>query len=197
MPQYFSPGVYIEESPDAECAITGVATSIALFVGWAPRGPTDRAVRLTRFADFARTYGGLDRRSLLGYSVRHFYENGGVDAYVLRIADHDAETACCGIGDLTVRANSPGSWANAYQVRLTRRADAPTRFGLDVLHPSGNGAVVESFDNLSMHDSDARSVKAVVNGRSGIIAVDATSATTPNNATVDLDATTAGADGRA
>ena len=62
------PGVYIEEIPSGVRTITGVATSIALFVGWAPRGPVDRALRLTSFADYERAYGGLDSRSLLGYS---------------------------------------------------------------------------------------------------------------------------------
>ena len=33
------PGVYIEEVPSGVRTITGVATSIALFIGWAPRGP--------------------------------------------------------------------------------------------------------------------------------------------------------------
>ena len=31
------PGVYIEEIPSGVQTITGVATSIAAFVGWAPR----------------------------------------------------------------------------------------------------------------------------------------------------------------
>ena len=44
------PGVYIEEIPSGVRTITGVATSIAAFVGWAPQGPTDRAqlVRIVR-----------------------------------------------------------------------------------------------------------------------------------------------------
>ena len=37
------PGVYIEEIPSGVRTITGVATSIAAFVGWTPKGPTDRA----------------------------------------------------------------------------------------------------------------------------------------------------------
>jgi phage tail sheath protein FI len=191
------PGVYIEEVPSGVRTITGVATSVALLIGWAPRGPTGRAIRLTSFADFERSYGGLDLRSLLGYSVKQFYENGGADAYVLRIADDDAVAASCSIGDLTVSANSPGGWANAYQVRLARRLDDATRFRLDVLHQPSNGAAVESFENLSMNAADARSVAAVINGRSAFIGVDATSTTTPANATVDLDATTPGADGTA
>jgi uncharacterized protein len=186
------PGVYIEEVPSGVRTITGVATSIALFLGWAPRGPIDRALRLTSFADFERAYGGLDSRSLLGYSVRHFFENGGADAYVLRIADDDAATAACSIDDLDITASSPGDWPVDYQVRLTQRADDATRFRLDVLHIPSNGAVVESFENLSMTGADGRFVEAMVNGRSAFIVVEATSETTPANATVDLDNDTPG-----
>ena len=97
------PGVYIEEIPSGVRTITGVATSITLFVGWAPRGPIDRALRLTSFADYERAYGGLDSRSLLGYAVRQFYDNGGADAYILRIADTaTARTAACDIDDLHI-----------------------------------------------------------------------------------------------
>ena len=186
------PGVYIEEVPSGVRTITGVATSIALFIGWAPRGPIDRAVRLTSFTDFERTYGGLDFRSVLGYSVKHFYENGGADAYVLRVAAPDAATASCTINGLTVSASSPGDWVGNYQVRLTQRADDATRFRIDVLHVPSSRAVVELFENMSMTNSDARFVEAVINGRSGFIAVSAGSTTTPANATVDLDATVSG-----
>ena len=189
------PGVYIEEIPSGVRTISGVATSIALFIGWAARGPTDRAVRLTSVADFERQYGGLDRDSLLGYAVKHFYENGGADAYVIRIADADAETADAAIGDLALTASSPGDWANDYRVRLTQRADDATRFKLEVLHQPSNNAVVESFENLSMTESDSRFVDTVVNARSAFIRAEATSTTTPANATVDLDATTAGDNG--
>jgi phage tail sheath protein FI len=189
------PGVYIEEVPSGVRTITGVATSITLFIGWAARGPTDKAVRLTSFADYERQFGGLDGRTLLGYSVKHFYDNGGADAYVIRIAAGDAKKADASIGDLTVTASSPGAWAKDYGVRLTRRADDAARFRLDVLHQPSNNAVVESFENLSMTATDARFVETVINGRSGFITVDAASATTPANATVDLDGTTAGLDG--
>ena len=85
------PGVYIEELPSGVRTITGVATSITLFVGWAPRGPIDRALRLTSFADYERAL--WRSRFALACSamrVRHFFDNGGSDAYVLRIADATA-----------------------------------------------------------------------------------------------------------
>ena len=34
------PGVYIEEIPSGVRTITGVATSITTFIGWADQGPT-------------------------------------------------------------------------------------------------------------------------------------------------------------
>ena len=38
------PGVYIEELPSNVHSIASIATSIAAFIGWAPQGPTDKAV---------------------------------------------------------------------------------------------------------------------------------------------------------
>jgi len=63
------PGVYIEEIPSGVRTITGVATSIAAFVGWAPKGPTDTAGLVLSWEDYYRQYGGLDARSRLGYAV--------------------------------------------------------------------------------------------------------------------------------
>ena len=66
--------------------IAAAPTSIALFIGWAPSGPTDKAVRIASFADYEAAFGNLDDpRSLLGYAVGHFFDNGGTDAFVLRI----------------------------------------------------------------------------------------------------------------
>ena len=190
------PGVYIEELSSGVRTITGVATSIALFIGWAGRGPTDRALRLTSFADYERQFGGLDRRTLLGYAVKQFFENGGSDAYVVRIADvATAQAATAAIGDINITASSLGEWAKDYRVRLTRRADDATRFKIEVLHHPSADAVVESFENLSMASTDARFVETAINGRSSFLTVDATTATTPGNATVNLDAGSAGADG--
>src|SRR5436190_23268153 len=81
------PGVYIEEISSGVRTITGVATSIAAFVGWAAKGPTDEAGLLLSWNDFVRTYGDLDPRSLLGYAVYHFFTNGGQQCYVIRLTD--------------------------------------------------------------------------------------------------------------
>src|SRR5260370_13628864 len=78
------PGVYIEEIPSGVHTITGVATSIAAFVGWAPKGPTDKATLVQSFPDYQREFGGLDSRSLLGNCVSQFFNNGGSEDYIAR-----------------------------------------------------------------------------------------------------------------
>jgi phage tail sheath protein FI len=175
MPQALTyPGVYIEEVSSGVRTITGVATSIALFIGWAPKGPTDRAVRITSFADYDRTYGGYDIRSLLGYAVSHFFANGGSDAYVIRIASTAApiaQTARVVIGDLTINASSPGIWANKFNVVLQKRTDPgfTDRFRIDVVDPSDPKIVFETFPNLSVTAGDPRYVLAVINGNSAYL----------------------------
>ena len=193
------PGVYVEEVSSGVRTITGVATSIALFIGWTARGPVDRAVRLTSFSDFERQFGGLDLRTLLPYAVKQFYDNGGADAYVIRVAHKDAKAASGTSGNLTVTASSPGAWSKNYRFKVTRRTDAADRFKLEVLRTTKTlptEAVVESFENLSMSSADGRFVETVINGRSGFIRVSVTApAATPADGSSELEATTAGDDG--
>ena len=189
------PGVYIEEVPSGVRTISGVATSIALFIGWAPKGRIDKAVRLTSYADYERAYGGLDTRSLLGYAVRQFYANGGSDAYVVRIVDPNPDpgppvvpgaatakaTLLVGTEDLNVEASSPGAWANSFKVQAT--ATTGTTFKLDVFDAQDN--LVESFVNLSMDPADPRFAPSVVNEHSAYVdelstSSPATAVATPN-----------------
>src|ERR1700745_247481 len=86
------PGVYIQKVPSAVHSIAGVATSIGAFVGWAARGSTTEAVLVESFMDFQRQFGGLDSRSLLGYAVSHFFNNGGPQTYVVRLAQPSVTT---------------------------------------------------------------------------------------------------------
>ncbi|HYQ15748.1 MAG TPA: phage tail sheath C-terminal domain-containing protein [Polyangiaceae bacterium] len=80
------PGVYVEEIPSGVRTITGVATSIAAFIGRAARGPTDVGDEtLTSFADFERKFGGIWLQSTLGFAVRDFFQNGGSQAIVVRL----------------------------------------------------------------------------------------------------------------
>src|SRR5947208_963482 len=71
------PGVYIEEIPSGVRTITGVATSIAAFVGRARRGPVNEAIVINSFGDYERMFGGLWIDSTMSYAVDDFFKNGG------------------------------------------------------------------------------------------------------------------------
>ena len=85
MPTFTYPGVYIEELSSGVHSITGVATSIAAFIGWAPQGPTTEAALVESWSEYQAIYGGFDSRSQLGYSVNQFFANGGKQAYIIRL----------------------------------------------------------------------------------------------------------------
>lgn len=85
MSTFTYPGVYIEELSSGVHTITGVATSIAAFVGWAPMGPVTEATLVESWAQYQSLFGGLDSRSLLGYAVNQFFANGGQQAYIIRL----------------------------------------------------------------------------------------------------------------
>src|SRR3954451_9097657 len=123
------PGVYIQEIPSGSRAITGVATSVAAFVGRAARGPVNEPVPIGSFAEFERRFGGLWRDSGLGYAVRDFFINGGSSALVVRVVHADdphgtndvaAGTALVrlftGADGLVLAASGPGIWANVLEV---------------------------------------------------------------------------------
>ena len=80
------PGVYIEEIPSGVHTITGVSTSITAFVGYTLRGTVNDPVHIFSFADFERAFGGLDAASPLSHCVKHFFQNGGTEGYVVRVA---------------------------------------------------------------------------------------------------------------
>jgi hypothetical protein len=66
--------------------ITGVSTATAAFVGWAPQGRTEAAVEVDSLREFVEEFGEPDSRSLLGHAVRHFFDNGGTHAWIVRLA---------------------------------------------------------------------------------------------------------------
>lgn len=186
------PGVYIEELSSGVHTITGVSTSIAAFVGWAAKGPTDKAQRVTSWADYERYYGGLDSRSLLGQSVYQFFTNGGTDAYIIRLSEGDekAKTTLCG---LAVEAKNGGEWANDYVLGAAPSTFDPTRFQVTVEKPAGT--ILESFADLSMDLNDRRYVGTIINNGSQIVNIAANATGTTPTVAVTAPPMASGDDG--
>ncbi|WP_223532427.1 phage tail sheath family protein [Pseudomonas sp. GL-RE-20] len=174
MPAQLSyPGVYIEELPSGVRTITGVATSVAAFAGSAPRGPINKAQHLFSFADYERRFGGLAVDSEMGYAVRQFFQNGGTEAYVVRIVK-DASTAsktlqnATPIDVLKAEALDEGSAGNGIEVRVDHLTINPgSSFNITFIRASDGRA--ERYENLSMNSMDARYVLDQVNAVSQLV----------------------------
>jgi len=103
MPEYLSPGVYVEEVSTGSKPIEGVSTSTTGMVGVAERGPEDVPILITSTGEFNRIFGGQldfaeftngDRtHAYLPYSVEGFFTNGGRRLYAVRVAPDDARRA--------------------------------------------------------------------------------------------------------
>ena len=161
--------------------ISGVATSIAAFIGWAPKGSVTAATRVLSWSDFERKFGGIDSRSLLGTSVYQFFVNGGQDAYIVRLADGAAAGAVTS-GTLDFTARSPGDWSANYGIVIKAQTGDPNRFRVAVVSVVNNiETEVEGFENLSMVESDRRNAVKVINARSSIVTVQANGAGVPGD----------------
>jgi len=181
------PGVYVEEVSSGVHTITGVATSITAFIGCALRGPLDEPVIINSFSDFERRFGGLWVSGMLGYAVRDFYQNGGSQAIIVRIAN-GATTATITLptegspsGTILVDASSPGAWG----ANLSALVDHNTA---DPLNPSAspdpelfNFTIAETVDNVirsrepflgvSMNPNSRRYLPRVLEQSSQLVAV--------------------------
>src|SRR5262249_14959028 len=117
MPEYLSPGVYMEEIELGPRPIEGVGTSTAAFLGMTERGSTDVKL-VTGFAQFQRLYGGIVDRPYLPFAVDGFFRNGGQRCFVGRIVPDGAKPATLTLGSLVLQAVGEGTWGNRVAVRV-------------------------------------------------------------------------------
>ena len=85
MPNYLSPGVYVEEVEAGSRPIEGVGTAVAAFVGLATRGPANTPTLVTNWNQFTATFGEFIEGSYLAHAVYGYFLNGGGAAYVVRV----------------------------------------------------------------------------------------------------------------
>ncbi len=81
-----TPGVYVEEVPAGAREIRAAETGVTGFLGVTNSGPVDQATFVQSVAAFEQAFGPSLEMGMLGISIRLFFENGGRDAWVVRVA---------------------------------------------------------------------------------------------------------------
>ncbi len=156
MPEYLSPGVYVEEYESGAVPMEGVGTSTAGFIGLAEKGDVIGKPQLvTSFSDYMRIFGGYlsetkygDKR-YLPYAVEHFFINGGSRAFVMRVCPADAKAAATKSDSiLSFTAKNPGEWGNRIKVTVSPVSRVKTQ----VYEVEGNSAAVRSVDGFNIGD---------------------------------------------
>lgn len=112
MPDSAYTGVQAASRPGADSGIARVSGAVTAFVGRTLRGPVNRPVRLKSFAEYQQVFGGLWQPSPLSYSVEQFFDGGGREAVVVRVANGGARATIVlpsGREQLVLQALSPGS----------------------------------------------------------------------------------------
>lgn len=133
MPSYVTPGLYFETVDTAPSQSDSSRVDIAAFIGIANQGPLHQPTRITSMAQFQAIFGGFIATSYLAYTVKAFFENGGVYCYIVRIATREAASATVELLDEThqsalhITASSPGAWGNDLSIFLTHASTFATQ----------------------------------------------------------------------
>ena len=120
MPQYLSPGVYVEELDGGPRPIEGVGTAVAAFVGLAEKGPVNEPTLVTNWTQFVTTFGDFQEGSYLAHAVYGYFQNGGTIAYVVRIGG-EAGSAPAARGELTAGEGKQARPATTSRSRSSTR----------------------------------------------------------------------------
>ncbi|MEX1018380.1 MAG: phage tail sheath subtilisin-like domain-containing protein [Litorilinea sp.] len=139
MPEYLSPGVYVEEVDRGPKPIQGVGTSMACFVGFTEKAEARREIDgevvvedllnrpqlVTNWSQYVERFGGLVQGAYLPHAVYGYFLNGGTRCYVLSVKTIPrAQAALMGSdGKPYVQVQARQSGFDGMRLRV--RVDAP------------------------------------------------------------------------
>ena len=206
-----APGVYVTESLLSPTPVNPVTSpSVAGFAGEHWRGPVGVAIQCNRWQDFVNYYGGFNTaatpvltNSWLPYAVYEFFNNGGTQCYINRIAASGTPGVAASLtlkdgaatpqntlkltagflGVSTTTNPNVGTWGNSLYAQVTiPTGSVAGTFNLTIFYGgNGPGNVVEQWNNLNMTASSPRYAPTVINSASSgslwVVATDLFSAT--------------------
>jgi phage tail sheath protein FI len=195
MPNYLTPGVYVEEVPSANKPIEGVGTACAAFVGLAPGGPVNTPMRISNWTQFAKLYGDptnpdngpFMEGAYLAHSVYGYFQNGGSLCWIVRVGKEDASSApraaLPAANDKSLEALSVVALEGAKEPVKVEITEEPLAEGKDG-EPTykvvvTSGAVTEEYEGVTLKKGRT-SLATKVNAASKLIKIEETGAALPD-----------------
>ncbi|RRR73458.1 MAG: phage tail sheath family protein [Candidatus Viridilinea halotolerans] len=190
MPEYLSPGIYIEEVNSGPRPIESVGTACAAFVGFAPAGPVNKPMLVTNWSQYVNTFGSLDESgrkvphmagSFLSHAVFGYFLNGGGRCYVTRVAP---ATSGAKAEEKAAQLQLPSKSSKAVpSLTFTPKGTPAADITIEVQPPTGEappegaftlnvsmGEVRESYENVNL-GKKGRPVVDTVNQASKLVTV--------------------------
>lgn len=139
MPEYLSPGVYVEEIDRGPKPIEGVGTAMAVFVGFTEKasvaevvdGETvtrdlfNRPQLVTNWSQYVERFGGFVEGAYLPHAVYGYFANGGSRCYVLSVKTIPRAQAALLNGDGKAGLLARAKQAGFDGLRLRVKVEAP------------------------------------------------------------------------
>ncbi|MBX2997524.1 MAG: phage tail sheath family protein [Caldilineaceae bacterium] len=171
MPEYLSPGVYMEEVDRGPRPIEATGTSTAVFVGYTEKAEDvreidgeivvndllNKAQLVTNWSQFRQKFGGFVDGAYLPLSVYGFFNNGGSRCYVVSVRTIPNATTnllnASGEPALTVRSRLSGVGGMDLRVRIQNSTNghAPSENGSG---KSKSKAKAETEESADLHPFD-------------------------------------------
>lgn len=138
MPEYLSPGVYVEEVDNGPKPIEGAGTAMACFIGFTEKAQLSRQVDgetitedvlnkpqlVTNWTQYVERFGNLIKGAYLPQSVYGYFQNGGTRCYVVSVKTIPrAQTALLGEDGqpyLVIKAKESGFDGLRLRVKVDR-----------------------------------------------------------------------------
>jgi uncharacterized protein len=185
MPNYLSPGVYIEEVDRGSKPIQAVGTSVAAFLGFSERRPAGNRgepVLITNWTQFVNEFGGFVDGALLPHAVYGYFLNGGGICFVQSLLTaEEAQSKANGAKPKAVAQLPSSATGLGPSLRAEALAAGPVVVSVEEPTPGGGddsfklvvrgpGGAEESFDGLTLSKAKgARNAVEVVNKESKLI----------------------------
>jgi phage tail sheath protein FI len=132
MPNYLSPGVYVEEVEAGSRPIEGVGTAVAAFVGFAEAGPFNQPTLVTNWSQFTSTFGDFIEGAYLSHSVYGYFANGGGAAYVVRVGQDGANGSGSSKKDQPALPGRRQAMVGNYRITELEEGDGKTDITIDI-----------------------------------------------------------------